>query len=112
VISDLNSTGIASLAKLESATRLDPPIYQFSEMADAFHYRSADGESFLTAENPYEILGVKQNASTIDIKSAYKAKAAASHPDRNPHDPHATEKFAQVMRNHSLTSSEWLKWLT
>lgn len=44
----------------------------------------------------YEILGVEKNASPEDIKSSYKDLAFKYHPDRNPGDKNAEEKFKEI----------------
>ena len=47
-------------------------------------------------KNYYEILGVEKNASPEDIKSSYKDLAFKYHPDRNPGDKGAEEKFKEI----------------
>ncbi len=46
--------------------------------------------------SPYETLGVDKSATDDDIKSAYRRLAMRYHPDRNPNDKEAEEKFKEV----------------
>ena len=47
-------------------------------------------------KNPYEVLGVARDASDTDIKKAYHKLVMKYHPDKNPGDKVAEEKFKEV----------------
>ena len=55
-------------------------------------------------ENYYLILGVSQNASLKDIKVAFRRLARQYHPDLNPEDPVAAEKFKQISQAYDVLS--------
>jgi molecular chaperone DnaJ len=44
----------------------------------------------------YDVLGVDKNASDADVKKAYRKKAMKYHPDRNPDDKSAEDKFKEA----------------
>ena len=52
----------------------------------------------------YEVLGVTRTATEIEIKRAYRTLAVQHHPDKNPDNPQAEEKFKEAAEAYSVLS--------
>lgn len=56
----------------------------------------------MTKRDYYEILGIQRDASTEEIKKAYRKLAMEYHPDRNPGDETAEEKFKELAEAYEV----------
>ena len=53
-------------------------------------------------ENAFQVLGLRVDASTAEIKKAYKTISLKHHPDKNPDDPKAAEKFIRYQSAYEV----------
>ena len=54
------------------------------------------------ARDYYDILGLSKSASDSEIKSSYRKLAMKYHPDRNPGDKKAEEKFKEISESYEI----------
>lgn len=60
----------------------------------------------MTKRDYYEVLEVSKNATKEEIKKAYRKKALQYHPDRNPGDKNAEEKFKEAAEAYDVLSDD------
>lgn len=63
-------------------------------------------EEFMAKRDYYEVLGVEKSATDDEIKKAYRKLAIKYHPDRNPGDKAAEEKFREATEAYEVLSDE------
>ncbi|KAJ7641339.1 X-domain of DnaJ-containing-domain-containing protein, partial [Roridomyces roridus] len=72
------------------------------------------GRKFGTQERPletgyYDILGITPAATTDEVKKAYRRMAIKHHPDKNPDDPQAEERFKEIAIAYQTLSDPALR---
>ena len=58
-----------------------------------------------TKRDYYEVLGVEKTATADEIKKAYRKKAIQYHPDKNPGDKEAEDKFKEAAEAYEVLSN-------
>ncbi len=57
-------------------------------------------------KDPYEVLGIARSATTQEINRAFRKLAAKHHPDKNPDDSHAVQRFKELNAAHQILSDD------
>ncbi|MGO8919326.1 MAG: DnaJ C-terminal domain-containing protein [Stellaceae bacterium] len=60
----------------------------------------------MAARNPYEVLGVKKEASESELRAAYRKLAKKHHPDLNPGNKEAEARFKEIASAYDLLSDK------
>jgi len=71
---------------------------QQAVLAEGVGYEMATNECF------YELLGLSTEASQDDIQKAHRKLVRQEHPDANPEDPRAEERFKQIQHAYEVLS--------
>src|ERR671910_608641 len=60
----------------------------------------------MAKQDYYEVLGIKRDAKPEEVKKAYRRMARKYHPDVNPGDKSAEERFKKITEAHDVLSDE------
>ena len=60
----------------------------------------------METKDPYKVLGLSRDASQDDIQQAHRKLVRKYHPDANPEDPRAEERFKEAQQAYEVLSDE------
>ena len=60
----------------------------------------------METKDPYKVLGLSRDASQDDIQQAHRKLVRKYHPDTNPEDPRAEERFKEAQQAYEVLSNE------
>jgi curved DNA-binding protein CbpA len=60
----------------------------------------------METKDPYKVLGLSRDASQDDIQQAHRKLVRKYHPDTNPEDPRAEERFKEAQQAYEVLSDE------
>ncbi|TNN23624.1 DnaJ subfamily C member 5 [Liparis tanakae] len=85
--------------------QLDSKHLNRKRTGDAFRMSDARQRTLSTSgESLYQVLSLEKGCSHDDIKKSYRKLALRFHPDKNPDNPEAAEKFKELNSAHSVLS--------
>ena len=59
----------------------------------------------VTKRDYYEVLEISKDATQSDIKKSFRSLARKYHPDKNPDDPSAENKFKEIQEAYAILSN-------
>src|SRR3954469_18613087 len=83
---------------------LGPNAYGEWRWSERFRKRAIMRRMPVKFRDYYEVLGVGRDATPDDIRKAYRKLARKHHPDVNPNDPTAEERFKEVSEANEVLS--------
>ena len=64
--------------------------------------RAMETDSYCGVQDCYKVLGLARSAAAQEIKKAYRALSLQFHPDKNPDDPAAKDRFLEVANAYEI----------
>ncbi|KIM95153.1 hypothetical protein OIDMADRAFT_86724, partial [Oidiodendron maius Zn] len=77
-----------------------PATYRWQRLS--FHSSAVQQQD---GSNHYETLQVSPNASHSEVKKSFYKLSKTHHPDRNPNDPGASQRFVQISEAYAILSN-------